>query len=106
MLIGSLVVAANRIEPAGQPVLRDIVCYLAACAFRTSDIDGLAADHVAEHRCYRSRTGFGGFAGTLQRLDRGSPGMTAVGQCSQQARLADGTDENPRCPQCISLGDG
>ena len=57
VLIGSLMVTPNRLEPAAQPVLFDAVCNPAACAFSIPEIDGLAGQHGGEHRSYGSRPG-------------------------------------------------
>ena len=46
VLIGSLVVVANRLEPVTQSILGDAVRNFASCAFRTSNIDGSAGESV------------------------------------------------------------
>ena len=84
MLIGALMVAADRGEPLGQTMLGNAVGNPAAGPLRALDVDRGAADDRREHGSDTGRARGGGFlpAGNngAGRSDRGGVG---VGCCAQ-----------------------
>src|ERR1700681_2413384 len=103
MLIGAFVVAADRLEAAGQPTLSDAVSDPATCALRLADVDGFAAQHGGEHRPDGNRSRGRGLARTVESVIRATIGSIFIGQSCQQIALTNGVDKNACCPERLGL---